>query len=140
MTILADAYGIAFLAAGCGAAIASVAVAILVEAPILCRVWRRSFRSMLRRVIVANAFSGVVGVFPILCGTLTVWSGVDADPWYVHQHFWLIHLRHGLVLFVLTAVVEGLVFWKYDRRDVVRIGGRRLLRGTLLAHAFRYRG
>ncbi len=136
--VLANAYGVVFLLNGGVAAILSVVVAAVLEAPILAAIWRVPFKRVLRWVLFANACSAVLGVFPVFFARIGQGPGMDADPWWVYQHYWERHLLDVCILFGISFVVELLCYLVVVWRSKRAIARSRMVLGVVVANMITY--
>ncbi len=136
--MLANAYGAIKLLNGGVTAILSVFAAAILEAPILAVYWKVPFTRVLRWVVAANVCSAVLGVFPVFFARIGQGPGMDADPSWVYQHYWVRHLRDVVALFVISCAVELACYFVLVRRARAAVGKTRLLFGVIVANAFTY--
>lgn len=124
--------------AGLGHGLLSVAFAALVETRILAWMWGVSMAAIIKRVVIANIISAIVGVVPVTFAGLAQGPGIGADAWHTYQHDWLRHLSHVLILFAITSVVEFLVYL-VPRRSLDPAPTRwALWNGTCIANVVSY--
>ncbi len=117
--LLANGVGAAFLFGGILVGLLSVAVAVVIETPILWLWWRRT--NLWRWVLAANAASLVGGLLPAFVLNALPGPAGSVDPWQWYATAWLDVLRFCGVVFLVTVVVEGLVYARMHRKDASQV-------------------
>ena len=136
--MLADGLGGLLIAAWTEVGVVCLAIAILVEIPILGLIWKRFSWRVASLIVSANIASAFIGGIPAESLADLRRPDVLSDPWIVYNSYWHEFLPWIVILFLATCVIEGLCFLPLRFNKTKKTNIWRLLVGTITGNVVSY--